>query len=123
MFWLPIRTLSQTHNLGATGEDRLLNCRLVYSKSRSCLTAFARRCYTDTPRGKRKFGTFEVDTRNASQPLVSFKLYVDGKEHWDLTVVGKPVVRAMSAPGSGLGRSLALNLRELLGLDFGRGWF
>lgn len=101
MFWLPIRTLSQSHNRGATGEDRLLNY---------------------TPRGKRKFGTFEVDTRNPREPLVSFKLYVDGAEKWSLTVIGKQVVqKAASLPGSGIGRSLALSLSELLGL--GRGWF
>ncbi|GAA5838395.1 hypothetical protein JCM11251_004924 [Rhodosporidiobolus azoricus] len=70
MFYLPIRTLSQKHGRGATGEDVLLHY---------------------APDGNTKFTTFTVDSRNASRPVVNVKLYVDGKEAWKLDVLGKQV--------------------------------
>lgn len=70
MFYLPIRTLSQKHGRGATGEDTLLNY---------------------TPDGNTKFSTFEVDTRIFDKPVVRVKLYVDGEVAWKVDVLGKPI--------------------------------
>lgn len=100
-FSLPIRTLSQKSGLCATGEDKILKY---------------------IPDGYRKFSTFEVDTRNPEQPIVTLKLWVDGKEAWNVDVIGKPVYPpAQDGPVTQLGKSLAFSLAELLGL--GRRWF
>lgn len=50
------------------------------------------------------------------------KLWVDGKEAWNVDVIGQPVYPPIQAgPVTQLGRSLAFSLSELLGL--GRRWF
>jgi alkaline phosphatase D len=76
----------------------------------------------DIPDGYRKFSTFEVDTRKPEAPIVSMKLWVDGKEAWKVDVLGKPVYPpVVENPVTQLGRTLAISLSELLG--FGRNWF
>ncbi|GAA5893024.1 hypothetical protein JCM6882_006918 [Rhodosporidiobolus microsporus] len=70
MFYLPIRTLSQKHGRGATGEDVLLHY---------------------APDGNSKFTTFTVDTRVINKPRVAVKLYVDGEVGWEVEVLGKQV--------------------------------
>ncbi|GJN87143.1 hypothetical protein Rhopal_000088-T1 [Rhodotorula paludigena] len=96
MFYLPIRTLSQKHHRGATGEDTLLKY---------------------IPDGNSKFTTFEVDTRVANRPVVRVRVYVDGAEAWHLDVLGQPLPRAL---GRGIPvvedavGQLGKGLRELL---------
>lgn len=123
-FSLPIRTLSQKNGLCATGEDQILKCKKallsVISKVFGMLTSCW--CLADIPDGYRKFSTFEVDTRNAEQPIVTMKLWIDGREAWNVDVIGKPVYPPVQpGPVTQLGRSLAFSLSELLG--FGRRWF
>ncbi|KAK4058377.1 hypothetical protein OIO90_000535 [Microbotryomycetes sp. JL221] len=98
MFYLPIRTVSQSHGRGATGEDTLLKY---------------------LPDGNSKFTTFEVDTRTRNEPVVRVKVWIDGQEAWQVQVQGKPVVefKPLSAVGN-LGKSLS----ELLGF-LRRKWF
>ncbi|KAF8334191.1 PhoD-like phosphatase-domain-containing protein [Cantharellus anzutake] len=43
------------------------------------------------PSGNHKWGTFEVDTTNASSPTVTLELSIDGAKAWTHTIVGKPV--------------------------------
>ncbi|GAA6040725.1 hypothetical protein JCM8097_000896 [Rhodosporidiobolus ruineniae] len=97
MFYLPIRTLSQKHGRGSTGEDQLLSY---------------------IPDGNTKFTTFEVDTRNASRPAVHVKVYVDGAVGWQVDVLGKVVhqpgtKRLLGEAEQGVG-ALAKGWRELL---------
>ncbi|GAA98614.1 hypothetical protein E5Q_05301 [Mixia osmundae IAM 14324] len=88
-FYLPIRTLSPKHGLGATGEDFLLKY---------------------IPNGNHKFVTMEVDTRTANLPIVNMKLFVDGKEAWKLQVQGKAVHASRTSIG------VAYSIFSLLGL-------
>ncbi|KAM0754931.1 Metallo-dependent phosphatase [Meredithblackwellia eburnea MCA 4105] len=90
-FYLPIRTLSQSHNRGATGEDILLKY---------------------LPDGNSKFSTFEVDTRIANQPVVRVRVTIDGEEAWAVDVHGKQL--DIPPPPKGIG-SLGKSLLELLG--------
>ncbi|KAM0788353.1 hypothetical protein ACM66B_001494 [Microbotryomycetes sp. NB124-2] len=98
MFYLPIRTVSQSHGRGATGEDVLLKY---------------------LPDGNSKFSTFEVDTRTRNEPVVNVTVWIDGRQAWSVQVRGKPVVelKPLSAVGN-LGKSLS----ELLGF-LRRKWF
>lgn len=93
MFYLPIRTVSQSHGRGATGEDVLLQY---------------------LPDGNSKFSTFEVDTRIANEPVVRVKVWIDGAESpaWSVEVRGKPI--DVPRPPSAIG-SLGKSLLELLG--------
>ncbi|KAF8311551.1 hypothetical protein DL93DRAFT_2060834 [Clavulina sp. PMI_390] len=43
------------------------------------------------PHGHYKWGSFEVDTTNASAPTVKLDLLIDGVKAWEYTIVGKPV--------------------------------
>ncbi|ORY79287.1 PhoD-like phosphatase-domain-containing protein [Leucosporidium creatinivorum] len=95
MFYLPIRTVSQNHGRGATGEDVLLKY---------------------LPDGNSKFSTFEVDTRTANEPVVRVKVWIDGVEAWQVEVRGKPL--DIPAPPSAIG-SLGKSLLELLGFKVG----
>ncbi|SGY16853.1 BQ5605_C012g07010 [Microbotryum silenes-dioicae] len=99
MFYLPIRTLSQANNRGATGEDVLLNY---------------------LPDGNHKFTTFEVDTRVVNQPLVRVQVYIDGQVAWQVEVRGVPIRSPMVVPRA-IG-SLGKSLLELLGFKK-RKWF
>lgn len=66
----------------------------------------------DLPDGNSKFSTFEVDTRNASRPLVRVRVVIDGDEAWSLDVVGRPLtLPPVGNVVGGLGKSLM----ELLG--------
>jgi alkaline phosphatase D len=99
MFYLPIRTVSQSHGRGATGEDVLLQY---------------------LPDGNSKFTTFEVDTRIANEPVVRVNVWIDGASDpaWSVQVRGKPVEAttrpAGGGPASAIG-SLGKTLLELLG--------
>ncbi|GAA5962459.1 hypothetical protein JCM21900_006400 [Sporobolomyces salmonicolor] len=106
MFYLPIRTLSQNHSRGATGEDVLLNY---------------------LPDGNTKFTTFEVDTRVTNKPVVRVKVYIDAEDAesaptWEVEVRGQPLAlggaKAKESAVGGLGKSLA----ELLSF-LRRSWF
>ncbi|KAL8286840.1 hypothetical protein RQP46_003846 [Phenoliferia psychrophenolica] len=97
-FYLPIRTLSQANNRGATGEDILLKY---------------------LPDGNSKFSTFEVDTRVANQPVVRVRVVIDGEEAWAVDVQGKQL--EIPPPPKGIG-SLGKSLMELLGFKK-RSWF
>ncbi|GAA5858269.1 hypothetical protein JCM1840_001122 [Sporobolomyces johnsonii] len=106
MFYLPIRTLSQNHSRGATGEDVLLNY---------------------LPDGNTKFTTFEVDTRVTNKPVVRVKVYIDAEDGesaptWQVEVRGQPLAlggaKAKESAVGGLGKSLA----ELLSF-LRRSWF
>ncbi|KAK4051877.1 hypothetical protein OIV83_002582 [Microbotryomycetes sp. JL201] len=98
MFYLPIRTVSQSHGRGASGEDILLKY---------------------LPDGNSKFSTFEVDTRTRNEPFVNVTVWIDGHQAWTVQVRGKPVIelKPLSAVGN-LGKSLS----ELLGF-LRRKWF
>ncbi|GAA5929516.1 alkaline phosphatase D family protein [Sporobolomyces koalae] len=104
MFYLPIRTLAQSHGRGASGEDAL---------------------YKYLPDGNTKVTTFEVDTRTINKPVVRVKVYVDAetaddKPAWEVQVVGKPLrrsVRETMAVGG-----LGMRLKELLSF-LKRSWF
>lgn len=78
MFYLPVRTLSQSHGLGPTGAERL---------------------YKYLPDGNVKWSEFEVDTRDTSDPQVRVKVVVDGKPAWTVTVHGQPVLKPRTAVG------------------------
>ena len=58
-----------------------------------------------------------MDTRDPEQPLVLVRVYVDGKEAWNLRVLGQPVNKTQSALGK-----LAQSLLELFGFRQ-RDWF
>lgn len=88
MFYLPVRTLAQEHNLGATGAERL---------------------YKYLPDGNIKWSEFEVDTRNTKQPVVNVKVLIDGKVAWKVSVHGTPVHTTRNAIGG-----LAQTFLELL---------
>ena len=96
MFYIPIRTLAQEHSIDPPGEETLLKY---------------------IPDGNHKWTEFEVDTRDPEQPLVVVRVYVDGKEAWNLRVLGKPVNKTQSALGK-----LAQSLLELFGFRR-RDWF
>ncbi|GAA6000157.1 hypothetical protein JCM10207_007883 [Rhodosporidiobolus poonsookiae] len=105
MFYLPIRTLSQKHHRGATGEDILLNY---------------------LPDGNSKVTTFEVDTRVANKPVVLVKVHIDGKVAWQVEVRGKPIhtrraARKLLEDSTGIGQ-LAKGWQELLAF-IRRSWF
>ncbi len=97
MFYLPVRTLSQAHGRGVTGQEKLLKY---------------------IPDGNVKWTEFEVDTRDAARPLVRAKVLVDGKVAWKLDVLGQPVVASKPAQAVG---GLAKTLLEWLGIK--RSWF
>ncbi|BGO98057.1 hypothetical protein NBRC10513v2_002058 [Rhodotorula toruloides] len=103
MFYLPIRTLSQKHGRGPTGEDALLKY---------------------LPDGNTKFTTFEVDTRTANKPVVRVKVYIDGDEAWSVDVLGQPLPRALGRRGAdaveGAVGSLGKGLKELV--EWSRAW-
>ncbi|SCV67741.1 BQ2448_5352 [Microbotryum intermedium] len=99
MFYLPIRTLSQANNRGATGEDVLLNY---------------------LPDGNHKFTTFEVDTRVVNQPVVRVQVHIDGQVAWQVEVRGVPI-RSPTVVPMAIG-SLGKSLLELLGFKK-RNWF
>ncbi|EPQ25985.1 uncharacterized protein PFL1_06440 [Pseudozyma flocculosa PF-1] len=96
MFYLPIRTLAEDHGAGAWGEDKL---------------------YKYIPDGNHKWSEFEVDTRDPYKPVVRVSVQVDGKEAWQVSLLGKPVRRAENVVGS-----IAKSLLELLGFK-PRRWF
>lgn len=96
MFYIPIRTLAQEHSIDPPGEETLLKY---------------------IPDGNHKWTEFEVDTRDPEQPLVLVRVYVDGKEAWNLRVLGQPVNKTQSALGK-----LAQSLLELFGFRQ-RDWF
>lgn len=83
-----MRTLSQSHGLGATGAEKLLKY---------------------LPDGNVKWTEFEVDTRDARTPLVKVRVVVDGKEAWKVEIRGKPVYQARNAIGD-----MAKSFLELL---------
>ncbi|CEQ42243.1 SPOSA6832_04021 [Sporobolomyces salmonicolor] len=102
MFYLPIRTLSQNHSRGATGEDVLLNY---------------------LPDGNTKFTTFEVDTRVTNKPVVRVKVYIDAEDAesaptWEVEPLALGGAKAKESAVGGLGKSLA----ELLSF-LRRSWF
>ncbi|GAA5902665.1 hypothetical protein JCM8208_007035 [Rhodotorula glutinis] len=94
MFYLPVRTLSQKHSRGATGEDTLLQY---------------------LPDGNTKVTTFEVDTRVLNKPVVRVRVWIDGAEAWHVDVLGQPIARpgALTIVDGAVG-SLGKGLRELL---------
>jgi alkaline phosphatase D len=94
---LPIRTLSQEHGRGATGQEKLLKY---------------------LPDGNVKWTEIEVDTRDALRPLLRATVVIDGEEAWKLDIVGQPVV---SAPAQAVG-GLAKTLLEWLGFG-SKTWF
>ena len=96
MFYIPIRTLAQEHSIDPPGEETLLKY---------------------IPDGNHKWTEFEVDTRDPEQPLVVVRVYVDGKEAWNLRILGQPVNKTQSALGK-----LAQSLLELFGFRQ-RDWF
>ncbi|GAA5931760.1 hypothetical protein JCM10213_005849 [Rhodosporidiobolus nylandii] len=104
MFYLPIRTLSQKHGRGATGEDVLLQY---------------------LPDGNSKFTLLTVDTRVANKPTVKVKVYIDGEVGWEVEVRGKPVhtqkKRLLAAEEAGLG-ALAMGWQQILTF-LKRSWF
>jgi alkaline phosphatase D len=57
-FYLPIRTLSAKNN---KADDHLLKY---------------------IPDGNSKFSVFEVDSRNASSPVVHVRVVIDGEDAW-----------------------------------------
>ncbi|GAA6049009.1 hypothetical protein JCM3770_005437 [Rhodotorula araucariae] len=93
MFYLPVRTLSQKHSRGATGEDTLLQY---------------------LPDGNSKVTTFEVDTRVSNKPVVRVRVWIDGDEAWAVDVLGQPLPRRAGAVVEGAVGSLGKGLRELL---------
>ncbi|GAA6063691.1 hypothetical protein JCM10212_000270, partial [Sporobolomyces blumeae] len=120
MFYLPIRTLAQTHGRGAQGEDVL---------------------YKYLPDGNTKVTTFEVDTRITNKPVVRVKVYIDADDDsssssdgdasvstpaWEVSVMGKPVrgsrFGAAGAGARGEVGGLGMRLRELLSF-LKRSWF
>ena len=77
---------------------------------------------TDLPDGKRKFGIIEVDSRTLNQPKVTFKLYINGKDAYNLDIHGQVVHKAQPSLSTTIGAKLSQSLAELLG--FGRrNWF
>ncbi|KAH8927780.1 Metallo-dependent phosphatase, partial [Atractiella rhizophila] len=69
-FYFPlIRTYSNSHGLGPTGEDK--NIKYI-------------------PVGNYKFSTFEVDTRNSSEPTLKVAVNIDGNVAWRCAT---PIVR------------------------------
>ena len=70
--------MSQSHGLGPTGAEKLLKY---------------------LPDGNTKWTEFEVDTRDASAPLVKVNVMIDGKSAWQVEVRGKPVHQARNAIG------------------------
>lgn len=95
MFYIPIRTLSQSHTI-EPGHETLLKY---------------------LPDGNYKWSEFEVDTRDPHAPVVRVSVQIDGKEAWRVAVMGRPVSRPRGALGS-----LAKSLVELLGFR-PRRWF
>ncbi|KAI5479069.1 alkaline phosphatase D [Pseudohyphozyma bogoriensis] len=98
MFYLPIRTVSQNHSRGATGEDTLLKY---------------------LPDGNSKFSTFEVDNRVVNKPVVHVRVIIDGEEAWKVDVLGQPI--KLPPPPMTVGH-LGKSLAELLAF-LKRSWF
>ncbi|MCO5590212.1 hypothetical protein L7F22_044181 [Adiantum nelumboides] len=88
MFYLPVRTLAQGHNLGATGAERL---------------------YKYLPDGNIKWSEFEVDTRDVKAPIVHVKVIIDGDVAWKVSVHGTPIHKPRNAIGG-----IAKSFLELL---------
>ncbi|UZJ54319.1 hypothetical protein CBS101457_003639 [Exobasidium rhododendri] len=88
MFYLPIRTLSQDHGLGATGQEKLLKY---------------------LPDGNVKWSEFEVDTRDAQNPFVKVRVIIDEKVAWLLEIKGRPILQTRNAIGD-----IAKTFAELL---------
>jgi alkaline phosphatase D len=83
-----VRTLSQDHGLGSTGSERL---------------------YKYLPDGNVKWSEFEVDTRDAQNPLVQVRVMIDGKEAWTVEYRGKPIRQSKNGLGG-----IAKSFLELL---------
>lgn len=96
MFYLPVRTLSQEHGRGPTGQEKLLKY---------------------IPDGNFKWSEFEVDTRRSTDPKVTLRVFVDGEVGWKVTLLGKPVRAEVRTIGG-----LAKSFLELLGWR-SRKWF
>jgi len=62
------------------------------------------RILTYLPHGNYKWGTFDVDTTNASKPTVTFQLSINGAGAWTHTIIGKPVKHS---GGTALGSQIA----------------
>jgi alkaline phosphatase D len=131
-FYIPIfRTFSQQNGAGKTGEDIAIKCTFFLPWATICFTTNST-LVSDIPHGQIKYSTFEVDTRNATEPTVTTRVYIDGKEAWKcvqdvvpgestptisadrrnrLQILGKPIRPPTLALGS-----LSQSLVELLGL-------
>jgi alkaline phosphatase D len=80
-FYIPLfRTFNQKNGAGKTDEDIAIKCMDLLSLVSNLLRSLKTR--VDLPRGQMKFSTFEVDTRNASSPTVTTRVYIDGHEAW-----------------------------------------
>lgn len=88
MFYLPVRTLHQSHGLGPQGAEQLLKY---------------------IPDGNIKWTEFRVDTRDAKQPRLHVKVVVDGHIAWKVEVLGMPIQQTRNAVGD-----LAKSFLELL---------
>lgn len=97
MFYLPVRTLSQSHGRGPTGQEKLLKY---------------------IPDGNYKWTDFEVDTRDPSHPHVIARVFVDGEMAWKVKLLGRSVREGQARTVGGLAKSFL----ELLGWK-SRKWF
>ncbi|PKI84879.1 hypothetical protein MVES_001040 [Malassezia vespertilionis] len=75
MFYIPVRTLAQSHSMDPPGDEQLLKY---------------------LPDGNHKWTELEVDTRYPEEPVVRVGVFVDGKEAWHLDVHGRPLLESQN---------------------------